>query len=94
MSKSLYNIILYKNMFGIFIKHNLIFIISFFVFIFLNIIENLLHFTNGRKENEKVFQFTMPNKRDWLKIVIIMIVFALLQGGITAYFHYYITHKL
>ena len=74
-------------MFGIFIKHNLIFIISFFVFIFLNIIENLLHFTNGRKENKKVFQFTMPNKRNWLKI-------ALLQGGITAYFHYYITHKL
>ena len=80
-------------MFGIFIKHNLIFIISFFVFIFLNIIENLLHFTNGRKENEKVFQFTSPNKRDWLKIAIIMIVFALLQGGITAFFHYYITHK-
>jgi len=81
-------------MFGIFIKHNLIFIISFFVFIFLNIIENLLHFTNGRKQNEKVFHFTMPNKRDWLKIAIIMIVFALLQGGITAYFHYYITHKI
>lgn len=80
-------------MFGIFIKHNLIFIISFFVFIFLNIIENLLHFTNGRKENEKVFQFTSPNKRDWLKIIIIMIVFALLQGGITAFFHYHITHK-
>jgi hypothetical protein len=80
-------------MFGIFIRHNLIFFISFFVFIFLNIIENLLHFTNGRKENEKVFQFTMPNKRDWLKIVIIMIVFALLQGGITAFFHYYITGK-
>jgi Na+/melibiose symporter-like transporter len=81
-------------MFGIFIKHNLIFFISFFVFIFLNIIENLLHFTNGRKENEKVFQFTMPNKRDWLKIIIIMVVFALLQGGITAFFHYYITHKI
>jgi hypothetical protein len=78
-------------MFGIFIKHNLIFIISFVVFIFLNIIENLLHFTNGRKENYKIFQFTMPNRRDMIKIIIIMIVFALLQGGITAFFHYYIT---
>jgi len=80
-------------MFGIFIKHNLIFIISFFVFIFLNIIENLLHFTNGRQENQKIFQLVMPKKRDWIKIVIIMIVFAILQGGITAFFNYYITHK-
>ncbi len=80
-------------MFGIFIKHNLIFIISFFVFIFLNIIENLLHFTNGRQENQKIFQLVMPKKRDWIKIIIIMIVFAILQGGITAFFHYYITHK-
>ncbi len=78
-------------MFGIFVKHNLIFIISFVVFIFLNIIENLLHFTNGRKENDKIFQFTIPKKRDMIKIVIIMVIFALLQGGITAFFHYYIT---
>ena len=80
-------------MFGIFIKHNLIFIISFFVFIFLNIIENLLHFTNGRQENQKIFQLVMPKKRDWIKIAVIMIVFAILQGGITAFFHYDITHK-
>ncbi len=80
-------------MFGIFIKHNLIFIISFIVFIFLNIIENLLHFTNGRQENQEIFQLVMPKKHDWIKIVIIMIVFAILQGGITAFFHYYITHK-
>ena len=80
-------------MFGIFVKHNLIFIISFIVFIFLNIIVNMLHFTNGRKENDKIFQFTIPKKRDMIKIVIIMIVFALLQGGITAFFHYYITKR-
>jgi len=77
-------------MFGIFIKHHLIFIISFLVFIFLNIIENMLHFTNGRKENNKIFQFTSLKKRDLIKIVIIMVIFALLQGGITAFFHYYI----
>lgn len=78
-------------MFGIFIKHHLIFIVSFLVFIFLNIIENMLHFTNGRKENNKIFQFTSLKKRDLIKIVIIMVIFALLQGGITAFFHYYIT---
>ena len=78
-------------MFGIFIKHHLIFIISFIVFIFLNIIENMLHFTNGRKENDKIFQFTSLKKRDLIKIVIIMVIFALLQGGITEFFHYYIT---
>jgi len=51
----------------------------------------MLHFTNGRKENDKIFQFTSLKKRDFIKIVIIMVIFALLQGGITAFFHYYIT---
>jgi hypothetical protein len=81
-------------MFGIFIKHHLIFIISFFVFIFLNIFENLFHFTNGRNENnQQIFQLVMPKKRDWIKIAIITVIFAVLQGGITVFFHYYITHK-
>jgi hypothetical protein len=43
----------------------------------------MLHFTNGRKENDKIFQFTSLKKRDLIKIVIIMVIFALLQGGIT-----------
>jgi hypothetical protein len=59
-------------MFSLFIKHNLIFIISFFVFIFLNIFENLLHFTNGRKElkvlkkirDSKVFEGQQEDQLD------------------------------
>jgi len=76
-------------MFGIFIKEQAIFLISFFVFLSLNIVENLIHFTNGRKPNERVFQMTMSERRDWMKIVIIMLVFAILQGGITALIYYY-----
>ena len=34
----------------------------------------------------------MPNKRNWLKIAIILIIFALLQGYITAFLHYNIIH--
>ena len=41
------------------------------------IFENLLHFTNGRNENnQQIFQLVMPKKRNWIKIAIIMIVFA------------------
>jgi len=39
--------------------------------IFMNIIENLLHFTNGRKENDKIFQFKSLKKRDMIVIIMI-----------------------
>lgn len=61
-------------------------LISFSVFIVLNFVENLIHFSIGRnvenKNNTKV-QFTMPSAYDLTKIVIIMIVFGLLQGLFT-----------
>jgi hypothetical protein len=52
-------------MFGIFIKHHLIFII------FLNIIENLLHFTNGQNQSQK-------------RVIGLKLLY--LQGGITEFF--------
>lgn len=65
-------------------REGIIFIISFVVFISLNLVENLIHFTHGRvPENESIIKITKPNKKDWLKIVIVMIIFAIFQGVLT-----------
>lgn len=67
-----------------------IFIFSFFVFIVLNIIENVIHYNIGKyhKTNDNIvdFHFTNPSIKDWIRIFFIMIIFALLQGVFTSYF--------
>ena len=62
--------------------------ISFCVFIFVNLIENLIHYNIG-KYHDKNLILELPSKVDWLKIIITMIIFALLQGFLTYYFNYY-----
>jgi hypothetical protein len=61
-----------------------LFIISFMVFIVLNMIENYIHYNIGRNRDSQYIELSMPSTDDWLKIVIIMICFATLQ----AYFTY------
>lgn len=60
-----------------------IFIISFFVFIVLNIIENYVHYNIGRNRGVKYIKLSNPTKIDWMKIIIIMLIFAILQGIFT-----------
>ncbi len=63
-----------------------IFMASFVAFIILNIIENYIHYNIGRnREKEEFISLSMPTKKDWTKIVIIMIVFAILQGAFTMF---------
>lgn len=61
-------------------------VISFSVFIVLNFVENLIHFSIGRnvenKDNVRV-QFKIPSGYDLVKIVFIMLFFGLLQGFFT-----------
>jgi hypothetical protein len=58
-----------------------IFITSFLVFLVLNIIENLIHYNIGLHTNEKSLnELNMPTKRDWIRIIVTMFVFAVLQG--------------
>jgi hypothetical protein len=66
-------------------KH-LIFI-SFCVFIFINLIENIIHYNIG-KHHDKNLKIDLPSKKDWIKIIITMIIFAILQGFLTYYFNY------
>jgi len=77
-----------------------IFAFSFIVFIVLNVIENVIHYnigkyhegnTNGNKVvNESAniagIHFTNPSQPDWLRIIMIMLIFAVLQGFFTSYF--------
>jgi hypothetical protein len=63
-----------------------IFIISFSIFIVLNIIENYVHYNIGRHTDSKDIVLSMPSKSDWTKIIIVMFVFAFLQGGFTYLF--------
>jgi hypothetical protein len=60
-----------------------VFISSFLAFCFLNIIENLIHYSIGRTSNRTTIDIKMPTKVDWIRIVLIMIVFAILQGVFT-----------
>jgi hypothetical protein len=62
--------------------------ISFFVYIFVNFFENMIHYNIGRFSNRET-QLELPSKNDFIKIVIVMCVFALLQGLLTSYFNKY-----
>ena len=47
--------------------------------------ENLFHYNIGR-HSDSVLVFEVPTEKDWVKIVVVMIAFACLQGGLTCYF--------
>jgi hypothetical protein len=74
-----------------------IFAFSFIIFIILNVIENVIHYNIGKYhdghknntnniENIAGIHFTNPSQIDWVRIVVIMIIFAVLQGFFTSYF--------
>jgi hypothetical protein len=47
--------------------------------------ENLIHYNIGKFSNKET-KFDLPSKKDWFKIVLVMCIFALLQGLLTYYF--------
>lgn len=74
-----------------------IFVFSFLVFIVLNVIENVIHYNIGKYHEANTgsgngngsvagFHFTNPSNNDWVRIVVIMFIFAVLQGFFTSYF--------
>ncbi len=60
--------------------------ISFLVYIFVNILENMIHYNIGRFSNKET-KIEVPSIKDFIKIVVVMCVFALLQGLLTSYFN-------
>jgi hypothetical protein len=65
-------------------KYHII-VISFFIYVFVNLLENLIHYNIG-KFNNKETKFDIPSKKDWIKIILVMCIFALIQGLLTYYF--------
>ena len=63
--------------------------ISFFVYLFVNIFENMIHYNIGRFSNKET-KFELPSKKDFVKIVIVMCAFALIQGLLTSSFNQYV----
>lgn len=61
-----------------------LFIISFLIYIVLNMVENYIHYNIGKHhESDYNIKFSNPSSLDWTKIIVVMIVFALLQGILT-----------
>jgi hypothetical protein len=63
-----------------------IIIISFFVYLFVNLFENMIHYNIGRF-SDKETKFELPSEKDWIKIVVVTCTFALIQGLLTYFFN-------
>jgi len=57
-------------------------IISFCVYIFVNMFENLIHYNIGKHSNAEL-KFEIPTEGDWVKIIAVMFTFAFIQGTLT-----------
>ena len=57
-------------------------IISFCVYLFVNLFENLIHYNIGKHSNSEL-KFEIPTEGDWFKIIMVMLTFALIQGVLT-----------
>ena len=61
-----------------------IFIVSFLVYVVINMFENYIHYNVGKNHKTGYqIEFSSPSQLDWIKIAIVMLVFALLQGILT-----------
>lgn len=59
-------------------------VISFMVYLFVNLFENLIHYNIGKYSNSEI-QFDLPTNKDWTKIVAVMVTFAVIQGVLTCW---------
>ena len=62
-------------------------IVSFIVYIFVNMTENMIHYNIGRRNKDEKAEFVLPSGPEFLTIFIVMIVFAGIQGFLTIFFN-------
>ena len=82
----LHNVYLYRGATRVIVASSIVFIV-------LNVIENIIHYNIGRstssdrpKGDGATALLHLPNVRDTVRIVVVMVVFALLQGVFTYWF--------
>lgn len=61
-------------------------IVSFTIYLFVNLFENVIHYNIGKFSDHET-QFDIPTRKDWFKIIIVMCTFALIQGILTYLFN-------
>ena len=61
-------------------------VISFLAYLIVNLFENLIHYNIGRFSDRET-RLELPTRKDWLKIAVVMCIFALLQGLLTYAFN-------
>ena len=60
-------------------------VVSFLLYVVINTFENVIHYNIGKFSNKET-KFVIPSKNDWVKIIVVMTVAALLQGFFTYWF--------
>jgi len=58
---------------------------SSMVFMILNLLENFIHYNIGRSHDKNKVEYKLPSSEDLVKIILVMIIFALLQAFLTYY---------
>jgi TRAP-type mannitol/chloroaromatic compound transport system permease small subunit len=66
--------------------YHLIFI-SIFVYMVVNLFENVFYYSIGRHSNQEGIQIELPTRNDWTKIIFVTFIFAILQGYLTCLFN-------
>ena len=56
---------------------------SAIIYLFVNLFENIFYYSIGRNSNKEMIKLEIPTKSDWIKIILITIFFALIQGFLT-----------
>jgi len=62
-------------------------IVSFIVYIFVNMTENMIHYNIGRRNQTQDMNFKLPTGSEFVIIFIVMIIFAGIQGFLTLFFN-------
>jgi hypothetical protein len=62
-----------------------IFMISFIVFVIVNIVENVIHYSIGRTYNQRNKQIQAPTNTDWIRIMGVMLVCATIHASLTSF---------
>ena len=61
--------------------------VSIFVYVLVNLFENVFYYSIGRHSNIEGIQIELPTRKDWIKIICVTLIFAVLQGVITCLFN-------
>ena len=61
-----------------------LFIVSFSVYLILNVAENWIHYNIG-KYHDRIPRLDIPSESDGVKILVVMLLFAGLQGILTCW---------